>query len=171
MPLQLKLVWLLIITALLLLASCAKEFSCEDCNVNTPVFVNRPPVANAGADQTLAFPLQEIILNGSNSTDPDSNIVSYGWTRIDGPSPVSFTNATAVQTAVNNLVEGIYAFELKVTDAGGLSATDTLMVTIHQSNSVPRWTKLDSVPDKRTLVRNLSHQFPVGYTGTVVYGK
>jgi hypothetical protein len=52
--------------------------------------------------------------------------VSYQWIKISGPSSFTITNANAVQTQVTNLVEGVYQFELKVTDIAGLFAKDTV---------------------------------------------
>jgi TolB protein len=69
-------------------------------------------------------------LDGSKSTDPDNNITSYQWAKINGPSSFAITNANAITTQVNNLVEGTYLFELKVTDAGGLINKDTVKVTV-----------------------------------------
>jgi hypothetical protein len=98
---------------------------------------NHPPVANAGADKTITLPTNTVTLDGSASTDPDNNIVSYAWTKISGPSSFNITNTNAVQTAITNLVQGIYQFELKVTDAGLLFSKDTMQVivdnTIHTS--------------------------------------
>ena len=90
--------------------------------------LNRPPIANAGPDQTILSSVA--ILNGSNSSDSDNNIVSYLWTKISGPSSFNTANANAVQTQVMGLVQGVYQFELKVTDAGGLSDKDTVQVTV-----------------------------------------
>ena len=86
--------------------------------INPVVTTNQPPVANAGPDKTINLPVNNINLDGSGSSDPDNNISSYQWTKISGP--LSFTIATpaAVQTTVTNLAEGIYKFELKVTDGG-----------------------------------------------------
>jgi Tol biopolymer transport system component len=92
---------------------------------------NHAPVANAGPDQTVTLPTSTVNLNGSASTDPDNNITAYAWTKISGPSSFNIANANAVQTQVNNLVEGVYQFELKVTDAGGLVAKDTVMITVN----------------------------------------
>lgn len=39
--------------------------------------VNRPPVANAGPDQTITLPTNTVNLNGNSSTDPDNNIAYY----------------------------------------------------------------------------------------------
>jgi len=101
--------------------------------VNDPSIPNRPPVANAGADQTITLPTTSVTVNGSGSTDPDNNITSYFWTKISGPASFNITNANIVQTQVTNLIEGIYLFELKVTDAGGLFSKDTVQITVNPS--------------------------------------
>ena len=81
--------------------------------------------------------LQQIqsALDGSASTDPNNNISSYLWTKISGPSSFTIANANSVQTQVTNLVEGVYQFELKVTDAGGLFDKDMMQVTVLMSLS------------------------------------
>ena len=99
--------------------------------VSDPSQRNQPPISNAGADQTITLPTNIVNLDGSGSTDPDNNITSYKWTKISGPS-FNITNADAIQTQVNNLVQGIYQFELKVTDAGGLLAKDTVSIIVNQ---------------------------------------
>jgi hypothetical protein len=96
-----------------------------------PVINNRPPVANAGNDQTITLPANSVTFNASGSTDPDNNIVSYVWIKISGPSPGNIINANAVQTQVINLVQGNYQFELRVTDAGGLFSMDTVQVKVN----------------------------------------
>ena len=106
-------------------------------NVTDPRPPNRPPVANAGTDQTITLPTNTVNLDGSASTDPDNNISSYLWTKISGPSSLAITNANAVQTQVTNLVQGVYQFELKVTDAGGLFSRDTIQITISGQPAPP----------------------------------
>ena len=91
---------------------------------------NHPPIANAGTDQTITLPINMVTLDGSASTDPDNNITSYVWTKMSGPASSNIANANIVQTQTTNLVEGIYKFELKVTDAGGLFSKDSMQVTI-----------------------------------------
>lgn len=103
--------------------------------VADPAIPNRPPVANAGADQTITLPTTIANLDASASTDPDYNITGYEWTKISGPASYSFTNANAVQTQITNLVQGAYMFELKVTDAGGLSDKDTMQVTVNEESN------------------------------------
>ncbi len=107
------------------LNSCKKEYTCEDCIGN-----NHPPVACAGAEQNITLPTNKATLYGRCSTDPDNNITSYLWTKIAGPASLTIANANVVITQVSNLTEGVYQFELKVTDAGGLSSKDTVQVTV-----------------------------------------
>jgi len=91
---------------------------------------NHPPIANAGADQTITLPTNTINLDGSASNDPENNIASYLWTKISGPSSIDIANAGAVQTQIINLIGGVYQLELKVTDAQGLFSKDTLQITV-----------------------------------------
>lgn len=98
--------------------------------------VNQPPVANAGNDTTIKMPASTATLDGSRSVDPDGNIASYTWTKIAGPSSATIANASVVITQVSNLVEGVYEFELKVTDAGALFSKDTVKVTVTGLTSI-----------------------------------
>jgi hypothetical protein len=92
--------------------------------------LNRPPVAYAGTDQAITLPVNTIMLDGSSSLDPDSNLTSYAWTKISGPSSFNISNPNAVLTQITNLIEGIYQFELKVTDLFGLFSIDTMQATV-----------------------------------------
>ena len=99
--------------------------------VNAATPTNHPPIACAGADQTITLPTDTVtLLDGSCSTDPDNNITSYLWTKVAGPASLTIANANAVTTQVSELTEGTYQFELKVTDAGGLFSKDTVQVTV-----------------------------------------
>lgn len=92
---------------------------------------NRPPVANAGADQIITLPTNSVLLDGNASTDPDNNITSYQWTKISGPISFTMVTANVKQTVVTNLVQDVYKFELEVTDAFGLSSKDTMTVIVN----------------------------------------
>ena len=98
--------------------------------------LNRPPIANAGNDTTITLPANTAVLDGRRSSDPDNNITSYAWSKISGPSSFNIGNANIVQTQIANLIEGVYQFELKVTDAGGLFSKDTMQVMVnHEPNT------------------------------------
>src|SRR5687767_808164 len=97
----------------------------------------RPPVANAGPDTTIILPTNRAALDGSASTDPNNNISGYLWRKISGPTSFTIANTIAAQTQVTNLIAGVYKFELKVTDAGGLFDKDTVQVTVMMINLPP----------------------------------
>ncbi len=100
-----------------------------------PPSANRPPVANAGPDQTITISTNTINLNGSGSTDPDNNITTYAWRGIFGSSSLNIANANGVQASVTNFTTGIHSFELKVTDAGGLFSKDTVYIDVLRAGS------------------------------------
>ncbi|MEO7483223.1 MAG: hypothetical protein ABIT81_05650 [Ferruginibacter sp.] len=106
--------------------------------VNDPA-VNQPPIANAGTDQTITLPMDSVLLNGNLSFDPDGTIVSYQWVKISGPAASNIFNPTFVQTKVDQLQQGVYQFELKVTDNGNLTGKDTVQLTVNpaSSNNLP----------------------------------
>jgi hypothetical protein len=112
----------------ILYASCKKV----DNEKNNPA-INKPPVANAGTDKTIVSPVNSATLDGSNSTDPENAIIHYLWSKIAGPVSSKFYNANVALTTVTNLVTGVYQFELKVTDAGGLFSTDTVVIVVKDS--------------------------------------
>lgn len=112
--------------------------------------VNQPPISIAGPDQTITLPAISVILNGSGSTDPDNNITGYAWRKISGPSSFNISNSNAVQTQVISLVQGVYEFELKVTDAVGLFSKDTVHVTVNIS---------DTLSGKEYIINDLTWEF------------
>ncbi len=127
-------------TMILLFTSCKKKPN--ETVSNPPPADNKPPVANAGPDQTITLPVNTATLNGGGSSDPDNNIRTFSWTKVSGPPSLTIANATVVQTQVSNLVEGVYQFELKVIDAGGLFHRDTLQVTVNPDPSFAvQWQK------------------------------
>ncbi len=120
-------------------SSCQKELSCENCiDHNQPALaLIQPPIALAGRDLTITLPFNSVTLDGSKSSDPDGKISAWQWTKISGPSSSKITNANAAQTSVIDLVQGVYLFELKVTDAGALFDRDTIQVTVMAVNLPP----------------------------------
>src|ERR1019366_3026746 len=98
--------------------------------------VNLPPVANAGSNQSITLPVDSITLSGSGS-DSVGTVVSYLWTKISGPSSGTITNDTLATTAVAGLVQGIYQFQLQVTDNNGATGTDLIQVTVNPGINIP----------------------------------
>jgi hypothetical protein len=88
------------------------------------------PIANAGADRNLTLPTNSITLLGSAS-DPVGIITSYAWSQISGPAQSTILSPLQQNTLLNNLVQGTYQFELKVTDNLGAIGRDTVQVTVN----------------------------------------
>ena len=97
---------------------------------------NQPPVANAGSDQTITLPTNSVTVSGSGS-DADGTVVSYVWTKISGPSSYNIVNPTSAVTAINGLVQGVYQFQLTVTDNNGATGTDIMQVTVNAAANIP----------------------------------
>ncbi|CAN5430989.1 hypothetical protein BH11BAC3_BH11BAC3_06110 [soil metagenome] len=97
---------------------------------------NKVPVANAGVDKVIMLPTSSTTLSGSGS-DADGTITSYKWTKISGPAAGNIASPTLSLTAINNLVQGVYQFELTVTDNDGATGKDTVQVTVNPSSNLP----------------------------------
>jgi len=102
----------------------------------TPPAGNQAPIANAGNDITLQLPANSTTLVGSG-TDTDGTIASYLWTKISGPAAGTITNPASATTTLTGLVQGVYQYQLKVTDNKGATATDNITVTVNAANQVP----------------------------------
>ncbi|NXJ02296.1 K0319 protein, partial [Psophia crepitans] len=99
---------------------------------------NSPPVAVAGPDKELTFPVESTTLDGSKSQD-DQGIVFYHWENISGPSSVQMENGNKAIATVTGLQVGTYRFRLTVKDQQGLSSASVLSITVKkESNSPPR---------------------------------
>jgi chitinase len=94
---------------------------------------NQPPIAQAGASQTVAS-ASNVRLDGSGSSDPEGLVLSYQWIQTSGPHVQlsSATSATPTFTAPIAPAGGntILVFELTVTDKGALTSRDSSMVHV-----------------------------------------
>ncbi len=103
--------------------------SCKKDTVQTS-----PPIARAGANLSLTIPscAEKITaeMDGSNSTGPDVNIISYTWRRISGPAGYILRDSTLVKARLENLSIGEYAFELIIKDAKNFVARDTMLISV-----------------------------------------
>jgi PKD repeat protein len=110
----------------------------DSCIINV-TWLNEPPVADAGPDQTVNE-VVVVTLDGSSSLDIDDGITSYLWTQIGVPA-VTLSNPASSQptfTAPNVEQDGASLnFNLTVTDAGGLRNTDSCIVNISWENKPP----------------------------------
>lgn len=100
---------------------------------------NIPPVANAGMPQTVSS--RDIVrLDGSDSSDPDDGIASFGWKQLAGLrvalSEVNSMKPTFVAPDAGHS-GGSLLFELTVTDNGGLRSKSVCIVNVQGENDPP----------------------------------
>jgi len=110
----------------------------DSCSItiNCP---NKPPVANAGNNQTVSDG-QLVLLDATLSNDPDNEIISFSWEQISG-LPVSLTSTTEnrVTFIAPDPCPGSVSlqFQLTVTDSEGLTSSNTSSITVICSNHQP----------------------------------
>jgi hypothetical protein len=91
-------------------------------------YFNAPPVAVAGSDQTVVAGTgctATVALNGSASSDPDGDSLTFTWTG-------SFGTASGAIASVS-LRAGTHVITLTVRDGRGATATDTLVVVVRDT--------------------------------------
>ena len=88
-----------------------------------PPPLNQSPTVYAGQDVSVTLPTSAVTLTGTGS-DPDGTIAKFQWTKLSGPAQFSITSAAQARTNVNNLVQGVYFFQLRATDNLGATTTD-----------------------------------------------
>jgi len=117
----------------------------SEARVLTVAVVNQPPTADAGLDQSSPIGVP-VLFDGSGSTD-DTGIVLYEWD-FDGDGVYDSTGVTASHTYYTL---GTHTVVLRVTDADGLTDTDTAIVDItlsgegHVLSKNPDFSTQDSV--------------------------
>ncbi len=104
-----------------------------------PLPANNAPVANAGPDLDITLPDNSVTLNGSATDDALPNppgTLSYNWSVVTGPGPVSFGNASTASTTASFSVAGAYTLRLTVND-GEFSGSDDLVVMVTADSGTP----------------------------------
>lgn len=95
------------------------------CSGNT----NNAPVANAGADQSLAAGTTSATLSGS-ATDANGDPITYSWSQVSGPT-ATINSPSSASTTVSGLSNGnVYTFRLTASDGKGGVGTDDVQITV-----------------------------------------
>jgi hypothetical protein len=101
-------------------------------NLDNVSMLNPPPVANAGADNSV-LQGKTGTLDGSGSTTPSGAITSYLWTQVNG-TPVTLSDNTAVKPTFTaptvTAVGAVLRFQLTVTDSRSMTASDNVDITV-----------------------------------------
>jgi len=86
-----------------------------------------PPIADAGPNQ-VGVPAGTITLNGSGSSDPLGETLTYSWVQTGGPT-VTLSNPTSVTTTFTAVQGTNYSFRLTVRNTDNLSASASTSVS------------------------------------------
>jgi len=105
-----------------------------------PSSTNNPPVADAGANQTETLG-NTVNLDGTASSDPDGDPLTYLWIFSSLPSSSGLvngdiSNSTSSAASFVPDVQGIYTLRLRVGDGTDFD-TDAMSLTVVGSNSPP----------------------------------
>ncbi|MGE5245573.1 MAG: Ig-like domain-containing protein, partial [Betaproteobacteria bacterium] len=115
---------------------------------------NNPPVAKAGPDASVDQNAQ-VTLDGSGSSDPDDDPLTFSWTQTGGPSVVLAAADTAHPTfAAPAIDDAALTFSLIVSDGLVNSAPSLVTITIRKKASLtltPRIAAIAVVPGTKQL--------------------
>lgn len=130
--------------------------------------VSTTPAANAGPDVAVGGGTP-VSLNGTGSSDPAGRIVTYSWAQVAGTTVVLNNADTATPSFIAPGGSDVLTFRLTVTNDVGLSASDTVNISVAGSDGAPV-ANIGSISlDEDTVyVGNLSasdmHGNPLTYT-------
>ncbi len=102
----------------------------DEVTVQVKQPINQKPIADAGDDTSIYYPLNKTALVGTRSKDNDGKIIKYSWKQIIGTSVSRISSPDQAQTEVSEMAPGAFQFELSVTDDKGETAKDTVNVMV-----------------------------------------
>jgi hypothetical protein len=99
--------------------------------------ITPPVVTLANTNISITAPTDNVVLDGSASSAPNSTISSYKWEKLSGPTSATIVTPTAAKVTVNSLVTGDYVFRLTVTNAAGISSSANVAVNVKAAVVTP----------------------------------
>jgi hypothetical protein len=140
------------------IASCKKETALPEKNTPVqPVIQNAAPVANAGLDIKIELPPNFTVLQGG-FYNADRYVKKVEWRKVSGPDSCIIVDKDSLKTVVSNLREGVYEFELTVTDKMNLYGKDSVKVEVVKRQQVSSDDVI--VREHEIIFKNLVWTFP-----------
>jgi hypothetical protein len=128
--------FLLLLTVIVVICSCQPVqpvTSTAETEQAKTLPTNQAPIVDAGAAQTVTLP-GVALLEGQVLDDGNPNAsgeVTAEWSVVEGDGDVTFTNASALDTAASFSTAGVYTLRLTADD-GEYTASDQLTVTVDE---------------------------------------
>lgn len=91
--------------------------------------VDEPPRSDAGQDVVIQLPTDWAVLDGRDSVD-DHGISHYEWALIRGETAINMKATHPGLLKISGLQEGVYTFQMTVTDTAGQKSSDNISVTV-----------------------------------------
>ncbi|XP_059212124.1 low-density lipoprotein receptor-related protein 11 [Centropristis striata] len=91
--------------------------------------VDEPPRSDAGQDVVIQLPTDWAVLDGRDSVD-DHRIDHYEWTLVKGDTAINMKATHPGLLKISGLQEGVYSFQMTVTDTAGQKSSDNVSVTV-----------------------------------------
>ena len=126
---------------------------------------NTAPVANAGPDQTVDEGTL-VTLNGSASSDADSDPLTYEWTAPEGITLSDNTLAQPTFTAPTVATSTTYEFSLVVNDGTVNSLPDIVVITVNPTATVPPTLTITNYTLPEAEIECFNAQQTITVTGT-----
>ena len=119
------------------------------------VYYNLPPIANAGPDQNVYFG-NDVSLDGSASSDPESQSLIYLWSMVQRPagSNAALDDPYRVNPSFTPDVQGAYTVRLIVNDGESNSASDAVVINVYSDFLPPT---ADAGADQSVVFGNAVH--------------
>lgn len=117
------------------------QFQVMFMEFDPPTNVPRPPIVNAGGNRIITLPTNQLTINGASAVPRGTaTIVTLQWEFVSGVSGITpgITGGGILAPTFTGLTaSGIYNFRLRATDSNGLTATNTMSVTVNPAPSIP----------------------------------
>ncbi|QUM80564.1 proprotein convertase P-domain-containing protein [Moritella sp. 5] len=100
---------------------------------------NQPPVINIPNLNISTRESENVVLDASNSTDPEHGVLTFNWTQISGPDVVLINadkaRANFIVPEISKAAELI--FEIVVSDSKSATSIEEVTVKVNNINSIP----------------------------------
>lgn len=114
--------------------------SADSMNLTVRNTLSLDIIANAGMDRIVNEKVK-INLDGTKSSDPENQRISYEWTQISGETVMLSSTTSVTPSFTSPIVANgeikVLTFELRVYDDNGREAVDTVVITVDPVNAPP----------------------------------